>query len=149
MRISGVKTSADRLRAVAARASDPSPVINQLPRVFAEHVSKTFATNGASVAKPWHALTPQYRALKAKSGSPHTLVLTGRLKQSFAPGAPYNIDRRSKNRLVWGTKAPHARLHQIGSAGGQLPARPMLVVTPELRREVRRKVRAYIVEGRR
>ena len=52
-----------------------------------------------------------------------------------------------KNSMRWGTSHPLARLHNSGSPGKRVPARRILIVTPNLREEVQRKISNYVMRG--
>lgn len=146
IKVTGDKRVANRLRIVARRVRDTTPALAQLPEVFEDHVDRTFATRGASVGDAWKPLSRPYAAWKVSRGSAAPLVLFGSLKASFS-GGRHHVEFIGKNSMRWGTSHPLARLHSSGSPGGRVPARPILIVTPELRKEVRRKISNYVMRG--
>jgi phage gpG-like protein len=92
-----------------------------------EHIPNQFDVQGTP--KKWAALSPKYRAWKARRfpGRP-LLVRTGRMKAGFRWKA-FKRSLRIINRVRAGQRSSTPRwfFHQFG--GGPLPARPMLQVT--------------------
>ena len=71
--------------------------------------------------------------------------LTSALMVSLAkPKGRGGIRRKTRSELIYGTRNPVARLHQQGSPGRRLPARPPLTITDADDRAQIALVRAHV-----
>lgn len=143
VRVTGVASARARIREVSQRAANPAPGLAQVPPILERHVDETFASRGATVGWRWKPLSKRYGARKMLTSTRGPLILSGGLRESFS-GGRWHIDVKTMNSLRWGTRHPLAHLHQRGSKGRRVPARPFVVVTPELKREVRDELSDYV-----
>lgn len=151
MTVSGDRAVSKRFKNIAKRASDVSPAWRGVGGYLSRMVAQQFASEGSRLGTPWRPLKPEYRLWKMQNGySRKILVQTGRMKQSFT-GRPMDIERYGPSDAVFGSNDMKAVWHHFGTHkdGKQVnPARPILVVTPEIRREVSQRVIKYIAKGR-
>lgn len=145
---SGASRQIRQLRAMQRRAHDPLPAWRKVGRYMAREIAKQFRTRGARFSTPWRPLAPSTIAEKRRLGYPRTpLVRTGALKREFT-GRPLDIERYMGNVAFFGSNNPIAAYQHFGTRRNgrrHIPARPILKVTPDMRREVRQIFQDYIM----
>jgi phage gpG-like protein len=138
------------IRNLQMRATNLMPMWPRVGTYLSGVVRKQFASKGVYLQTPWKPLQPDYRLWKVKHGySSAILVKTGDLKRSF--GRPMQIESYRRDSASFGSREQTALWHQDGTRrhGRQVnPPRPILKATPLVKREVKKIVRDWIVEGR-
>lgn len=133
----------DRWVRLGDRLSDWRPLWERVSPVVYARLAEWFDSQGRG---EWAPLSPRYARWKEAHfpGRP-TLVLTGALRRSVLnSGAPNNIERFFGDRAEWGTRDPKANWHQKGTS--RMPARRVIVVDPNLRRDIAGVFADYIRE---
>lgn len=134
------------LRRVADRVSDLRPAYELVYADLQEREEKVFRLGGTP--QRWAPLSPRYAAWKRKHhpGRP-IMELTGRLLQSLVGKTGESVAQIERQRAVLGTRAPHAHLHdQEDRRRKNLPRRPLLQVTPYIRRQWQEIIGDYASE---
>lgn len=145
VRVSGAASARARVREASRRAANRAPALQEIPPILERHVQQTFSTQGASTGNSWKPLSKPYAGRKSREGGRMPLVLSGSLRDSFFGGQWHVIEAGAKS-LTWGTRHPLAHLHQRGTKGKRVPARPVVVVTAELRQRVRDQLSEWITD---
>jgi len=156
--VEGDERLADAFEQFARKVADLRPQWPAVAGKFYEHVRATFDSQGFGTWKP---LSSRYAAWKRRHfPSPSILEATGNLRRSLtSQSTPNSIYRAAPLSLELGTTVRYARLHQFGAtlktgprkskkapkagarprksaprpvAVGILPARPPIIITPEL-----------------
>lgn len=144
----GARKKMAKLDKIAERVAHPEPMWPRVGRVISKHVALQFATEGAHFGTPWKPLTPQYAAWKkANGGAGGILVFSGEMRDSLTK-FPMDVTEIRGDSATFGTRNQKAIWHQFGTTedGQQInPPRPMLIVTPELRDDVKDEMRKYIM----
>lgn len=139
------------IKVIRGRAEDVSRVWPSVGQYLSREVRKQFVTEGAHFGTPWKPLKPAYRLWKIRNGfSRKILRRTGELLQSFT-GRPMDIERYQRQEARFGSDLDKARWHNFGTKrnGKRVnPPRPILKVTPAVRREVKNIVQDWITKGR-
>lgn len=113
-------------------------------RYLGSEVRKQINSKGSHFGTPWAPLKPSYLQWKIQHGFPRTiLVKTGDLRRSFVRPSDL-IDATYPDKIVLRSKDFKAILHQTGA--GHLPIRPILKLTPDVKKGIREIV-AGIVFG--
>ena len=132
--------------------------------VLEPHVKAAFDTEGSSEGLHWKDLAPA--TVKRRGSAHPILRVTGALERSFEKGGADHIEQVSARRLTWGSMVPTALFHEFGTrdkvsfkaagaryvlaktkagregfekAGGQgggIPARPMIVYSRAMAKEI-------------
>lgn len=134
-----------KLRAYADAAEDLTPVWPKVQVYISKNVAEQFDTRGLHFKTGWNPLDPDYGTWKIKHGhGTQPLVLTGGLRDSFLGLGRYAIKNWDRNSGKFGSRHPLAHLHQEGSRGGKVPARPILVIRTEMRDGITRIIGDHI-----
>lgn len=140
-----------KLNGYKRRTSIPTPAWRKVGALISREVRLQFATRGGNFGTPWKPLTPEYAARKKAMGFPRQiLVMSGKMRNSFTQ-RPMDIERYQGQRAVFGSNERKVAWHQYGTRrnGKRVnPPRPMLKLTPVLRRKIVKAVESYIVSGR-
>lgn len=128
--MSGEDGAERRLDRLARSAEDLSEPLDRFGDALARSTAEGFATGGASLGRSWAPDKPGY-------GGWSPLDRTGRLRRSVS-SRPFAVDRVDERSATFGTDAQGAVYAQHGT--GRQPARPFLVVTPELAATLRQLV---------
>jgi hypothetical protein len=142
----GIDGVRKRLATMEQRAADLTPAWDKVQNYLADVEGEQFATHGARLGTPWEPLDPKCRLWKIKAGRRQLLVLTGGLRDSFMGRGRYAIRDRDRNRKTakFGSKHPLAHIHQRGTDGGKIPARPILAKTPEVQHRIQQILEEHI-----
>lgn len=139
--MTGDKDVSRKIRAYGKRAENIPPRVWQRVGAYMSRVSRQqFTSEGARLGRKWKPLKPEYRLWKIRSGfNRKILVQTGAMRQGFT-GRPMDIEEYHKNSATFGSSNQKAIWHHYGTRrnGEQVnPPRPILVVTPEIAKDVR------------
>lgn len=133
---------------VSDRAQDLRPAWLKVGKYISSQTYEQFRSAGKKHGTPWKPLTREYAFRKRAAGfSGGILVRKGGLRRSFL--WPDLILTNKKAYAEFGSELDTAKWHQYGTRkdGKQInPPRPMLVVTPLVRRRIARLVAEHIVE---
>lgn len=139
----------NKLNRLADRTQDLTEAWPRVQRYIADVEDEQFSSRGARLGTPWKPLQPEYRLWKATKGHNRSpLVLTGGLRASFLGKGRWAIKDTNRKTAKFGSRHPLAHIHQSGTDGGKIPARPMLVATAELRAQIQEILDDHI-RGRR
>lgn len=131
------------LREMRDRTRDLTPAWLKFERVLARANRRRFLAQGASDGAAWAPLSPRYAAWKANHYPGKTILRrTDELFRSLTR-VPMDVHRVTPSAAEFGTDVPYAIFHQLGTK--HMPARPPVVVTPLLERELNRLVAAHVV----
>lgn len=137
---------ADELQGLGKRAQDLRPAWMKVGKYISNQTYEQFRTNGAKHGTPWKPLTPEYAFRKRQAGfTGPILVRGGKLRRSFL--WPDLILTNKKQYAEFGSELDLAKWHQYGTRkdGKQVnPPRPMLVVTPLVRKRIARIIEDHI-----
>jgi phage virion morphogenesis protein len=142
-----------RVNKIRKRVQDPSDAVwRQVGSYLSKQVDRQFITEGAHLGpSPWQPLKPAYRMWKIRHGySRKILVQTGELRRSFT-SRPMGIEEYHGQYAIFGSDLQKAVWHQYGTErhGKRVnPPRPMLVVNPDVRRDIKDILTNYIVGKR-
>lgn len=115
VRVRGEKQVAARLRRLANKAEDVSPVWPRVGAYVARTVNQQFVTEGARLGKPWKPLKPEYRLWKMRNGySRKILVQTGEMRRKFT-GRPMDVEEYGPNWARFGTTDQKAIWQHYGT----------------------------------
>lgn len=130
------------------RVQNPTRAWRSVGRFLSMQVNRQFVTEGAHFGRKWKPLKPAYRLWKIRNGyGRKILVQTGEMKRSFT-GRPMAIEEYMGNTAVFGSDNIKAIWHHNGTHrnGKQVnPARPILIITREVRDGVRDKLADYVL----
>lgn len=151
--ISGAQVLRRQLREMSDRAQDATPVWPRVGGVIAEASREAFNSAGFSITgTPWAPLSPRYLRWKIRNGfDPRILHKTGALRADMT-SRPMGKEVYTPSTATFGTSlrspkgAPYPKFLQGGTR--YMPARPFLVVTPEMRDDITTILRDYVVSGR-
>lgn len=132
------------LQRVAKRVSDLRPAYEMVYADFQLREEKVFRLGGTP--QRWAPLSPRYAAWKRKHhpGRP-IMELTGGLLRSLVGKTGESVADIERQRAVFGTRAPHAHLHdQEDRRRKNLPRRPLLEITPYVRRQWQEMIGDYV-----
>lgn len=138
-----------RIKETSKRAKDISPIWPKVGSYLSRANAKQFTSKGSYYGTPWKPLNPDYAHWKLRNGyGRRTLVLTGAMKASFT-SRPMSIERYYKKSAVFGSNNELAIFHQYGTSGRtSVPARPIMVMTPKVRKTIRDMTKYYVVNGK-
>ena len=151
MTIKGDASVSRRFRGIADNAQDVTAAWPRVGSYLSRTVARQFATNGAHLNTPWKPLKPEYRLRKMREGfGRRTLVRTGAMKRTFV-GRPMDIEEYGPKSARFGSndiKAvwQHYGTHRNGKRA--IPPRKILVITRDVRRDVKDIVKDHILRGR-
>lgn len=140
-----------KLRGYKRRVKTPTPAWRKVGALISREVRRQFATRGTNFGTPWKPLTPEYAARKKAMGFPRQiLVQSGKMRNSFTQ-RPMDIERYQGQKATFGSNERKVKWHQFGTYrnGKRVnPPRPMLVLTPKLRRQIAQAVEDHVLNGR-
>lgn len=143
--IRGIRSTSERIKVLGDRSKDLRPLWPKVEEYLRDQFVRQFETEGAALGEPWKPLSATRAAEKAAMGLRDILVETGGLRASYAGDGRWSVSKATEDSLVVGSRHPLAHIHQYGTAGKRVPARPVLKVTPAMRRHVRNMIRDYIL----
>lgn len=139
------------VRGLIRRTEDLRPVWPKVGAYMSRTASRQFSTKGAHLGTPWKPLNPEYRQWKVRNGyNRNILIMTGDMKSTFV-GRPMGIEKYERDRAEFGSDSQLAIWHQKGTRRNgkrHIPARPILKVTTDVRRDVKEIIEDYITKGR-
>lgn len=113
-----------------------------IARFVGSEVRKQINSKGAHMGTPWAPLKPSYLQWKIQHGFPRTiLVKTGDLRKSFVRPSDL-IESSYPDKITLRSKDFKAILHQTGA--GHLPTRPILKLTPDIKKGIREIVAGVV-----
>lgn len=146
MTITGVRSAANHLRAIGARAGDLRPVWPAVGSDIADNMVKQFATEGGHGGKPWAPLSPDYLQWKVSHGHPsQKLVLSGEMRGKVT-SKPMDIEDHAAKYAEFGLRDEKAIYHHYGTRF--MPQRRFLWAFPQMESDINDRLRAWIVDGR-
>lgn len=154
----------NRLLEMSRRAGDMRTAMNAVADDFLRTERRVFDTDGAAAGGRWTPLADAYAANKRREGRGNEMLELlggrgGRLRESLTRrGASYQIRDVGADRARVGTSLGIAKIHQRGGtvsvqSGPQkgrryrIPARPFVVLTPEVKDRWTMIMRTYVVDG--
>jgi phage gpG-like protein len=150
MTIRGDKQVKRRLEELGDRARSVEKAWPSVGSYLSRQVNQQFVTEGARFGKKWRPLKPEYRLWKMRHGfSRKILVKTGQLRREFT-GRPMDIEEYKGNSATFGSSSDVAGWQHRGTfRNGKrvIPPRPILVVTKDIRVDVKRILLRYITRG--
>ena len=142
--VAGEKQIRRGLSRFGDQVKDLSEPFREIVKAFHEGMGKQFETQGAYGSGGWQALSPDYAARKAvEYPSAGILVRSGLLSESLTGRNPWAIENVEPLRLEVGTKIPYGLYHQKGTS--RMPARRLIDLTEEQKREWMRIIQRYLV----
>ena len=145
----GTGRARDRLRTIKARANYPDAAWRAVGRYMAREVDKQFITRGANFGTPWKPLASSTIMQKRMAGFPaQPLVRTGGMKRGFL--YPAIVKNAKGSTASFGSGDIIATYQHMGtSLNGKphIPARKIMKVTPKMRKDVRRILARYLIDG--
>lgn len=127
----GERTYSRGFYAMAGAVGDMSPVMERIGDDVRQGVLAQFTTEGAAKGSPWAPLEPEYGRWKDAHypGAP-ILVQTGQMRsQALNPSAL----RTTRTSMRYEPGGRVWRYHQSGTS--RMPRRPLVVITPNDRRQ--------------
>ena len=141
--------ASNRLRAIKVRVDYPDAAWRAVGRYMAREVDKQFITRGANFGTVWKPLAASTIMQKRMAGYPaQPLVRTGKMKRGFL--YPAIIKNAKGSTASFGSSDLIATYQHMGTTMNgrrHIPARKIIRVTPKMRKDVRRILARYIVEG--
>jgi len=143
----GDKIVSTKLKRSAQAAGNIQPALNQVAGYLMQKTAAQFDSQGRRGGGSWRKLSPKWLKFKAAHGfDTRILRMEGTLQRSVTR-------RKSKgqilvitpNSITFGTKLPHAAVHQFGYPPGRMPKRQFLVATPGDRDAMRNILRGHIM----
>jgi hypothetical protein len=162
LEVAGETQLAHAFEATAREADDLSEPLARYGEYLIAEVGRQFGTEGAQSGEPWQRLTRAYDAWKLEHyGGRPILVQSGAMRSAALSPRAVTVTPR---RLVYeiddanvsgGTRSEHDRVdrgqlaywHQTGA--GRLPARPIVQLNLEARRELDRIFASWLTAIRR
>lgn len=140
-----------RLRTIEKRADNPEGAWPRVGAYLSRNVRRQFVTEGSHLGRKWKPLKKSYRLWKVRNGyGRKILVQTGSMRDSFVK-RPMAIEDYRGRSAVFGSDHPLAPFHQYGTRRGgkrAIPARPMLIITKEVRQDIREILAKYVTGKR-
>lgn len=128
------------------RVQYPKRAWEAVGRYMAREVDKQFLTRGANFNTRWAPLAVSTVMQKRKAGfSPAPLIRTGAMKRTF--GYPQIAQNTRGSIATFGSDDDIALFQHGGTKRNgvqHIPARPILKVTPKMRKDVKRILEGYI-----
>jgi phage virion morphogenesis protein len=137
-----------RMNAIKKRSRSPEPAWRKVGSYLSSEVRKQFVSEGAYFGEPWKPLTPKYKTWKlAHGGINKILRFNGDMMRSFT-SRPMDIERYMGHEAEYGSSDRLAVFHHGGTHrhGKQVnPARPILVLTPDMSVHIRQIIANYLM----
>lgn len=148
---SAMRSTKFRIKAVNTRANNLMPVWPKVGSYLSRSNRKQFTSRGLYYGTPWKPLQPEYALWKLHHGyGRRPLVLSGAMKTSLT-SRPMSVERYHRQSAEYGTNNRLAVFHQYGTrrhGKRAIPARPMMKVTPLVRRDIRDIIKTYVTTGK-
>lgn len=149
IKVTGTRNASIKITDMRLRMKNLEPAWVKVGSYLSQVNRRQFATEGAYLGKPWKPLKPDYLQWKVRNGygGRKTLVQTGALRASFT-SRPMSLEVISGNKAMFGSTDRKAVWHQHGThRNGKraIPARPIIVKTPKLSRDIADIIAEYIV----
>ena len=146
----GTNAARRRLNGVQRRVDYPDAAWKKVGAYLSREVRKQFMTRGANFGTPWRPLAPSTRAEKRRLGYPPApLVRTGVMRRTFV-GRPMQIEVYAGQVAFFGSASQVARWQHGGTFRNgrrHIPPRPILKVTPRVRKDIVRILDRHIKKG--
>ncbi|UVF61449.1 hypothetical protein SEA_DALANDE_36 [Gordonia phage DalanDe] len=146
--VGDTKPAQRKFERMKRRVQVPDRAWKRVGIYLSREVNRQFSTRGAQFGTPWKPLAISTKIEKRRLGfTPAPLVRTGRLKRGFT-SRPMDIYETRGAVAKFGSSYKIAAYQHHGTRrnGRQhIPARPILKVTPVMRREIRDILERYIV----
>lgn len=153
-----------RLLEMGRRAGDTTRAMEAVADDFLRVEQKVFDTDGRAAGRHWTPLAATYAENKRREGRGNELLELlggrgGRLRESLTKrGASHQVRDVGRDHARVGTSLGIAKIHQAGgtvavktgpNAGRRyrIPARPFVVLTPEVKDRWEMIMRTYVVDG--
>lgn len=152
MTVNGGKATIAKLQAMKGRTKRVDPAWKEVGSHIAKQIRDQFRTRGATFGTPWKPLAPSTVKEKKRKGYPRQpLVRTGAMKRGLV-SRPLNVERYQGQMATFGTNSKIALFQHGGTKRNgrkHIPARPIMKMTPKLRREIKAILKKHIVKGER
>lgn len=139
-----------RLDLLQRRTKNPTAAWKEVGALLSKETQRQFETRGANLGTPWAPLAPATIRQKLAQGfSRQMLVRTFAMKRGFTD-RPMDIEVYAGRTARFGSSSKIAKFQHGGTMRGgkqHIPARPILKLTPHLRREIRKIVRRHLLKG--
>lgn len=149
--VSGLQDAKTRIKAINVRAKNLTPMWPKVGSYLAAVNRKQFTTRGVYLGTPWSPLQPEYASWKLSHGyGRRPLVLSGALKTSYT-SRPMSVERYYKKSALFGSSNRLAPYHQHGTRRNgkrAIPARPVMAMTPQVKRDIGNMIGEYVVNGK-
>jgi phage gpG-like protein len=144
--ILGDKRAEFMLVSMGRRAADVGPALESSVADLLRNIAgATFDSQGRRGGGSWARLKPATLRRKARMGQdPRIEHATGALRNSLTKDAVIDTTRNS---LSFGSNLPYAHAQSAGDPSHNLPARPLIKLTPYDRRRISGILLDYIVTG--
>ena len=144
LEVNGTKQVEQKLHIAADHISDFSPAFRDIKNSFIRYQRQEFASQGAYGGFAFAPLSPKYAKWKAKNHpGKRILEISGDLRKSMTSGLQVVTSPR---RMVMWSDSTIAGYHQDGTE--KMPARKMVAVPREEKRDWVRFLQRYIVGSR-
>jgi phage gpG-like protein len=154
----------NRLLEMGRRAGDMRTAMDAVADDFLRTQRRVFDTDGAAAGRRWTPLAATYAENKRHEGRGTEMLELlggrgGRLRESLTRrGASYQVRDVGPHTVKVGTKLGIAKVHQRGGTVTvqrgpnkgrryRIPARPFVVLTPEVKDRWTVIMRTYVVDG--
>lgn len=124
----------------AQRAGDPRGVLNAARALLAENEAKVFDTSGSSIGESWPPHSP---ATEDREVTGRLLVMSGHLRAALTNPANAIVAHDTVELAPRGVA--YAHFHITGTS--QMPARPMMGLSPETERGLVELLRVHLATG--
>ena len=150
IKVTGITGNArSRVRSIKVRGQYPDAAWRSVGRYMARQVDLQFVTRGVQLGSPWKPLAPSTIRQKRALGYPlQPLVRTGAMKREFLYPAIMRSGKGSEAR--YGTDDVIAAYQHHGTVRfgkAHIPSRKIIRVTPRVRKDVKRILARYIIDG--
>ena len=154
--IDGDRSVVAYLIGVEEHARNARPVFRVIGDDMRRYERELFDSQGATGGRPWASDKPATLEAKARlratAGASRRIRLdprvnhaTRRMRKSLTRGGPDNIRRVTRDSVTHGTQVPYAKYAQRGTRHAE--ARPPVVFSRPQTREMRDKIRDWIMRG--
>jgi len=134
-----------RLRSLVSKTKDLSEVFRDFAKVYRKFQIELFRSGGAD-AGGWKPLAPATIARKRKMGYPlDILIQTKTLMRSLTTKTSYTVEDIRPREMTIGSSVPYGQYHQTSTK--RMPARPLIVVTDDLRRDWVKLLAKHVGDG--
>ena len=152
MTVNGGKATIAKLQAMKGRTKRVDPAWREVGSHISKQIKNQFRTRGATFGTPWKPLAPSTVLEKKRKGYPRQpLVRTGKMKR-LVTGRPLEVEQYAGQVATFGTKSKIALFQHGGTKRNgkrHIPARPIMKMTPKLRREIRDILKKHVLRGER